>query len=63
MNALVDRIRAEELAKTKQCGCIDCTNQATHTHGGHPTCDDCATPMRKENMAKFGRQTFPRIIG
>ena len=28
------------------CAGIGCTNQATHTWGGWPTCDDCALPMR-----------------
>lgn len=31
----------------KFCGCTGCTNIATHTWSGHPTCDDCATPSRK----------------
>lgn len=29
------------------CGVIGCSNVATHTWSGHPTCDDCAAPMRK----------------
>jgi len=33
-------------AKLKQCACTGCTNQATHTWSGHPTCDDCGTPNR-----------------
>lgn len=45
-NALLERIRAEELAKTKQCACIGCTNKATHTWSGHPTCDECGSPSR-----------------
>lgn len=49
MNGILERIRQEELAKTKQCGCRGCTNQATHTWSGHPTCDDCATPLRKQS--------------
>ena len=48
MNAIVERIRYEELAKTRQCGCTGCTNQATHTWSGHPTCDACGTPGRKQ---------------
>ena len=46
MNALVKRIQAEEKAKTKQCSVIDCTNKATHTWSGHPTCDTCGSPNR-----------------
>ncbi len=46
MSAFEKRIREEEQAKLKQCGCIGCTNQATHTWSGHPTCDDCGTPNR-----------------
>ena len=55
MDALEKRIMEEELAKTKQCSCIGCTNQATHTWSGHPTCDACGTPGRKQLSA-------PRII-
>lgn len=47
-DALVERIRQEEKAKTMQCGCIGCTNQATHTWSGHPTCDDCGHPGRRK---------------
>lgn len=61
MNALVDRIRYEEEAKTKQCGVTGCTNQATHTWSGHPTCDDCAIPMRKNR--KNGNLPFPVLHG
>jgi len=55
MNALEKRIKAEEEAKTKQCACIGCTNRATHTWSGHPTCDDCGTPGRK-------KLPFPNLI-
>ncbi len=55
MKALFKRIQAEELAKTKQCGCSGCTNQATHTWSGHPTCNACATPMS-------GRTKYPDTI-
>ena len=48
MNALINRIKAEEDAKTKECGVIGCKNQATHTWSGHPTCDSCGTPGRKQ---------------
>ena len=49
-----NKAKMEHLArKSKQsvpvmCTCIGCNNVATHTWSGHPTCDDCATPMRKE---------------
>jgi hypothetical protein len=33
-----------------KCTVIGCTKEATHTWSGHPTCDDCATPARKEKM-------------
>lgn len=56
MSALEDRIRYEEEAKTKQCGVRGCTNQATHTWSGHPTCDACGTPGRR----KLG---VPVVIG
>jgi len=29
------------------CGAIGCSNPATHTWSGNPTCDDCETPMRR----------------
>lgn len=29
-----------------KCGCVGCTNTATHTWSGHPTCDDCGSPSR-----------------
>lgn len=45
-NALLERIVAEEAAKQQQCACIGCTNRATHTWSGHPTCDECGTPGR-----------------
>lgn len=34
------------------CGAIGCTNPATHTWSGHPTCDDCATPMSGRRRAE-----------
>lgn len=46
-DALLERIAAEEKAKTKQCAVTGCTNQATHTWSGYPTCDACGTPGRK----------------
>jgi len=48
MDALIRRIEQEERAKTMECGCIGCTNMATHTWSGHPTCDACGTPGRKQ---------------
>ena len=45
-NALLERIKQEELAKTKKCGVRGCDNQATHTWSGHSTCDDCGTTGR-----------------
>jgi hypothetical protein len=45
--SLEDRIRAEQEACSKQCGVRGCTNQATHTWSGHPTCDDCGLPGRQ----------------
>lgn len=45
-NALEFRIAIEEWAKTQGCGVRGCTNRATHTWSGHPTCDDCALPGR-----------------
>jgi len=33
-----------------QCSCIECTNEATHTWSGRPTCDECASPNRKEKQ-------------
>jgi hypothetical protein len=53
--ALLNRIKFEEEAKTKQCAVIRCTNQATHTWSGWPTCDDCGSPSRK-------KLPFPVII-
>lgn len=38
----------ESLAQVTLCGVRDCFNEATHTWSGHPTCDDCGTPSRKE---------------
>jgi len=54
-NAFLDRIIYEEEAKTKQCAVIGCTEQATHTWSGHPTCDKCGLPGRKS-------LPFPRVI-
>lgn len=48
VDALTRRIEAEESAKAQQCGVTGCTNTATHTWSGHPTCDDCGTPGRKK---------------
>lgn len=31
------------------CAAIGCTNVATHTDDGHPTCNDCMRPMWKAN--------------
>jgi len=42
----VERIRPK-VERDVTCGCTGCTNLATHTWSGHPTCDDCATPARK----------------
>jgi hypothetical protein len=50
MDAILERIKYEEEAKTKKCGFTGCNNQATHTWSGHPTCDQCGTPNRK-NLA------------
>ena len=36
------------------CKVTGCNNPATHTWSGHPTCDDCATPSRKEKL-KYDR--------
>lgn len=47
MSGLLERILDEEIAKTKECACTGCTNQATHTWSGWPTCDECGTPGRK----------------
>jgi hypothetical protein len=58
MNALEERIKLEELAKTKECECIGCTNRATHTWSGFPTCDDCGSPSRK----KGSQSVMPRLI-
>lgn len=41
MSKILERILSEEKAKTKKCGVTGCKNQATHTWGGHPTCDKC----------------------
>jgi len=39
------------------CGVANCTNVATHTWSGHPTCNACATPVS-------GRTTLPdREVG
>ena len=32
------------------CGVTNCNNAATHKWSGHPTCDECATPNRKESL-------------
>lgn len=56
MDALSKRIKDEEDAKTKKCACIGCNNQATHTWGGHPTCDKCGTPNRQ-------KLDFPILVG
>jgi len=48
MDALINRIKSEEAVRSKKCSCTGCDNQATHTWSGHPTCDDCATPSRKQ---------------
>lgn len=48
MDALARRIKEEEDAKTKPCSCIGCSNMATHTWSGHPTCDACGTPNRNQ---------------
>ena len=37
----------------RYCGVTNCTNKATHTWSGHPTCDDCATPTRKAGLKKI----------
>jgi len=58
MSALGDRIKAEELAKTKECGCVGCKNRATHTWSGHPTCDECGSPSR----GKGSRSVMPNLI-
>ena len=42
--ALERRIIEELMVTEKQCGCIGCENQATHTWSGHPTCDECGLP-------------------
>jgi len=54
----IDDTKALELINPKpikipgQCGVTNCTNKATHTWSGHPTCDDCATPTRKDNLKR-----------
>lgn len=55
-DALVERIKYEEKAKTQKCGCIGCNNQATHTWSGHPTCDECGLPNRQ-------KRDIPRVLG
>ena len=67
MNAIIERIRQEEEAKTKVCGCFrgkspehpegSCTNMTTHTEGGHPVCNECAMPKYKNP------RSIPVIIG
>ncbi len=47
MNALLERIKKEERAKEGKCGCTGCNNQATHTWSGHPICDGCGIPGRR----------------
>ncbi len=47
-------------AKPTQCGCTGCTNPATHTWSGHPTCDDCATPSRKARMEELKNARLKR---
>ena len=32
-----------------KCAATDCKNIATHTHGGHPTCNGCGTITRYVN--------------
>ena len=56
MNSIELRILEEEVAKAKECSCIGCTNRATHTWSGHPTCDKCGLPGRKS-------LPFPTIRG
>jgi len=51
MDALIKRIIEEEKAKESLCGCRGCSNKATHTWSGHPTCDDCGTPSRKSGKS------------
>ena len=51
MDKLLERIKYEEDAKQKQCAVIGCTNIATHTWSGHPTCDDCG--LTKRNPTPF----------
>lgn len=46
MKSLIERIKKEEIAKTKLCSCFGCNNKATHTWSGHPTCDKCGSPSR-----------------
>jgi hypothetical protein len=58
MSALEERIKAEELAKAKECECAGCRNRATHTWSGHPTCDDCGSPGRD----KVPRSAMPNLI-
>ncbi len=55
--ALIRRIEQEEQAKTMECGCIGCTNRATHTWSGHPTCDDCGTPRRKQTELRVSNNS------
>ncbi len=45
--ALEYRLRYEAEACEQECGASGCTNRATHTWSGHPTCDECALPGRK----------------
>jgi hypothetical protein len=45
-DALSHRLAIESWATTQECGVTGCTNLATHTWSGHPTCDDCAVPGR-----------------
>ena len=44
-----DHLRNETTKNTTPiCAVKGCTNKATHTWSGHPTCDECETPMRRQ---------------
>lgn len=60
MNALLNRIAAEEKAKEGLCSCTGCKNKATHTWSGHPTCDACGIPNRRSRGTFMPRMTFPQ---
>jgi hypothetical protein len=54
INPYFDRLVEELSIGSKTCRVYSdmskkevCTNQATHTEGGHPVCDSHASPMRK----------------